>query len=365
MKLLLALIPALFSLSVLAADPAGFQLRVAVDRPDAIYKVGEPVEYTISLSKDGEPVEALEVTWTLSKDGVPPNENGSAKLVGGKATASGTLAEPGFLLCRASFRETPQSTPITALGGAAIAPLEIQPSLPVPDDFEAFWKAQKEKLAAVPAKATLTPDPASTDTLEVFDVQVECLGAPVSGYFARPKGAAPKSRPAILTVHGAGVLSGNRSNAMRWGNEGALAMDINAHGIPNGKPAEFYKALAEGELKDYRFRGIDDRETNYFLGMFLRLVRAIDFLTAQPEWNGRDLDFNERLDARSTTDLLEAYYLDIAASEFGSWWTDEQDWPPIRSLNDFFEYFECAPSETVVDLAADDDYADPADEDDD
>ena len=75
--------------------------------------------------------------------------------------------------------------------------------------------------------------------------------------------------------------------------------------------------------------------------------------------------FNERLDARSTTDLLEAYYLDIAASEFGSWWTDEQDWPPIRSLNDFFEYFECAPSETVVDLAADDDYADPADEDDD
>lgn len=289
MKLLLALAPVLFSLSILAADPAGFQLSVAVDRPDAIYKVGEPVEYTISLSKDGNPVDTAEVSWTLSKDGVPPNENGSAKLVGGKAKASGTLAEPGFLLCRASFRETPESAPITALGGAAIAPLEIQASLPVPDDFETFWKAQKEKLATVAAKATLTPDPASTETLEVFDVQVECLGAPVSGYLARPKGAAPKSRPAILTVHGAGVVSGNRSNAMRWGNEGALAMDINAHGIPNGKPAEFYKALAEGELKDYRFRGIDDRETNYFLGMFLRLVRAIDFLTAQPEWNGRDL----------------------------------------------------------------------------
>ncbi|MBL9158007.1 MAG: acetylxylan esterase [Verrucomicrobiales bacterium] len=289
MKPLFALIPTLFSLSILAADPAGFQLSVAVDRPDAIYKVGELVEYTISLSKDGKPVDGAEVSWTLSKDGVPPNENGSAKLVGGKAKASGTLAEPGFLLCRASFRETPQSAPITALGGAAIAPLEIQPSLPVPEDFETFWKAQKEKLVTVPAKATLTPDPASTETLEVFDVQVECLGAPVSGYLARPKGAAPKSRPAILTVHGAGVVSGNRSNAMRWGNEGALAMDINAHGIPNGKPAEFYKALAEGELKDYRFRGIDDRETNYFLGMFLRLVRAIDFLTAQPEWNGRDL----------------------------------------------------------------------------
>jgi|APTNR8051073442_1049403.scaffolds.fasta_scaffold14081_2 hypothetical protein len=75
------------------------------------------------------------------------------------------------------------------------------------------------------------------------------------------------------------------------------------------------------------------------------------------------VDFNERLDARTTTDLLEAYYLDIATSEFGSWWTDEQDWPPIRSLNDFFEYFECAPTETVIDLAADDDYEEPGDED--
>jgi hypothetical protein len=33
MKPILALVPALFSLSVLAADPAGFQLSVTVDRP--------------------------------------------------------------------------------------------------------------------------------------------------------------------------------------------------------------------------------------------------------------------------------------------------------------------------------------------
>ncbi len=289
MKHNLALISALFALTASAADPAGYELSVTLDRPDAIYQVGEAVDYTISLSKDGQPVEVAEVSWTLSKDGVPPNENGSAKLVGGKAKASGKLSEPGFLLCRASFRETPQSAPITALGGAGIAPLEIPPSLPVPDDFESFWKEQRAKLAAVPAEATLTPDAVSTETLEVFDAQVKCLGAPVSGYYARPKGAAPKSRPAILSVHGAGVGSSNRGSVVRWGNEGALAMDINAHGIPNGKPAEFYKALAEGELKDYRFRGIDDRDSNYFLGMFLRLVRAIDFLTAQPEWNGRDL----------------------------------------------------------------------------
>ena len=42
-------------------------------------------------------------------------------------------------------------------------------------------------------------------------------------------------------------------------------------------------------MKDYRARGRESRETVYFLGMFLRLVRAIDFLTAQPEWDGRTL----------------------------------------------------------------------------
>ena len=64
-------------------------------------------------------------------------------------------------------------------------------------------------------------------------------------------------------------------------------MDLNAHGLPNGKPKEFYDALAAGELKDYRRAGRESRETVYFLGMYLRLVRALDVLTAQPEWDGR------------------------------------------------------------------------------
>ena len=74
------------------------------------------------------------------------------------------------------------------------------------------------------------------------------------------------------------------------------------------------------------------------------------------------VDFIERLDASATADLLEAYYLDIAASEFGAWWTDETDWPPIRSLSEFLQYFECAPTETVIDLVADSEYDDDYEE---
>jgi cephalosporin-C deacetylase len=133
------------------------------------------------------------------------------------------------------------------------------------------------------------PVQASTDGIEAFDVQIPCLGPrTVSGYFARPSGPSPKSLPAILCVHGAGVggssLNGPLSLARRYR---ALVMDINAHGIPNGKPDSFYKDLAAGELKDYRTAGREDRQQCYFLGMFLRLMRALDFLTAQPEWDGK------------------------------------------------------------------------------
>ncbi len=66
-------------------------------------------------------------------------------------------------------------------------------------------------------------------------------------------------------------------------------MDINAHGIANGKPDAYYAKMSAGPLKSYRFDGREDRDTSYFRGMYLRLVRAIDFLTAQPQWNGRDV----------------------------------------------------------------------------
>jgi cephalosporin-C deacetylase len=109
----------------------------------------------------------------------------------------------------------------------------------------------------------------------------------VSGYFAKPANAKPKSLPIILTVHGAGVRNSSLGGAVGWAKQGLLALDINAHGLPNGKPDKFYADLAAGELKDYRTRGRESRDTVYFRGMFLRLVRALDFLCAQPEWDGK------------------------------------------------------------------------------
>ncbi len=274
------------ALGAQAADPStNYVLSVTPDRPDAIYKQGETVTYTLKLALDKEPVNNAEVSWMISKDGVPPTTNGKIKLAGGCATVTGKLNEPGFLQCRASFNGPNKLTRI-ALGGAAIDPLQIKPSMPVPADFDAFWAAQKKKLAAVPVNPRLTPVKSPVKEVECFDLQADCVGAPVSGYFARPIGAKSKSLPVILLVHGAGVRSSSLGGAAGWAGQGFLAMDINAHGLPNGKPDEFYKQIADGDLKGYSTRGRESRETVYFLGMFLRLVRGLDFLTSQPEWDG-------------------------------------------------------------------------------
>ncbi|MBB5032044.1 acetylxylan esterase [Prosthecobacter vanneervenii] len=258
-------------------------LKAVTDRADALYKTGEAATLTIEAQQDGKPISG-KVTCVFSKDGLQPQPAQTLELKEGKATITGKLDEPGFLQLRVTSGKT------TALAAAGYDPLLLKPSMPVPDDFDAFWQAQKAALAQVPLKPVLTPVEKAPKGVEAFDVQIECLGKPVSGYFGRPQGAKPKSLPAILHVHGAGVRSANLG-AVSWAlNEGGmLSMDINAHGLPNGKPKEYYDALAAGELKDYRIEGAKDREKIYFKGMFLRLIRAIDFLTAQPEWDGKTL----------------------------------------------------------------------------
>lgn len=268
--------------------PPRYALTARAERREAIYRQGENITFHIWLLLEDQPVEPAQVDWALSKDGLPPLRKGTVKLEHGQGKVEGKLDEPGFLQCQVTYH-APTGAVVTALGGAGVDPEQIRPSLPVPEDFDAFWSAQKQKLAAVPANPRLTPVPWKAPEVECFDLQADCIGAPISGYFARPAGAKPKSLPIILTVHGAGVSSSILSTAASFAKEGYLALDLNAHGLPNGRPPRFYMDLAAGELKDYRARGRESRETVYFLGMFLRLIRAMDVLTAQPEWDGRTL----------------------------------------------------------------------------
>ncbi|GHC03614.1 acetylxylan esterase [Cerasicoccus arenae] len=262
------------------------KLNIVTDRADAVYATGETVTFQISLLQDGKPSGDESVDWTITKDGVPPIHNGTVKLKDGRATAIGTLNEPGFLQCKAVTQVDGKRLEATA--GAAIDPEGIQPSMACPDDFDEFWNDQLARLDKVPLKVKLTPVPAPPDRpgIECFDIEIDCIGKPVRGYYSRPIGAKPGECPARLCVDGAGVRSTDLLASARWAQRGVISLAINAHGIPNGQPSSYYADLNGGELKNYRIDGRESRETYYFLNMFLRVQRALDFLCEQPEWDG-------------------------------------------------------------------------------
>lgn len=261
------------------------KITITTDHADALYKVGEPVTFRIRVTQNGNPVNGVSVRWFLKKDGGIRLDSGVAVVENGEAFVTGRLNEPGFMQLQATYVFGAQSITVTA--GAGVDPLAIKPSLPVPEDFDDFWAEKKALLAQVPLHAQVKRVNSSLAGVEAYDVQVDALGAPVSGYFALPEDAKPGTLPAIIILHGAGVRSASLSGATGWARQGMLAMEINAHGIPNGMPDSYYAALAAGELADYRVRGVDSRDDFYFLGMFLRVVRAIDYLTSRPEWDGK------------------------------------------------------------------------------
>jgi len=278
---------AIFTITAHAADPL---LRLSLDRPEAIYEIGEKAVFTLHSNAPA----GSEITWTTSLDGFGSISSGKITPdAGSPATVIGTLDRPGFFLISATVKGA-EGKPFIAHAAAAFDPGKIEPSLPVPEDFDGFWAEQKKQLASVPLKPALVPVPmVSNDDagIEAYDVSVPAAsdGSPVTGYFAKPKAAAPKSLPAVLWVHGAGVRGSSLPTALGGARDGFLSMDINAHGLPNGKPDAYYKELSVGTLKSYIHQGKSSRESVYFRGMFVRLQRALDFLTSQPEWDGKIL----------------------------------------------------------------------------
>jgi cephalosporin-C deacetylase len=268
---------------------AAYTVKVTTDRESAIYSVGDTATFSISVWLGEKSVTGAGTLEYSVDDFLDAKEFANGQLEPGTKpiTVTGELSAPGFLRCLATFTPT-AGKPVRGAAGAAFSPDKIGLSLPVPVDFDEFWDEQKRQLAEIPLDPKLTSVKHNDASIECYDLQTPCLGgAPVSGYFAKPKVAEARTLPAILWVHGAGVRSSSLTNAAKGAQAGMLSMDINAHGLPNGQPPEFYTEQSAGPLKDYRSARRESRDTIYFRGMFLRIVRAIDFLTSQPEWDGR------------------------------------------------------------------------------
>jgi len=283
-----------FVLCAAASLYAGdLSLVCTTDKPQALYKAGEKMVFSVTLLDEGKPVDGKNLKWTRTGDD-GKSEKGTAVSSGSTPLSIATsMGTPGFVRIEVEAVDDQnkpilgaQNKPVRFDGGAGVE-IEKLISIPEPTDFDAFWAKQKARLAAVPVKFTKVEVPSTDPHYKVYDVKVDCPGGkPVSGYLTMPNDAAPKSLPAMVGFAGYGVSSAKPYPAYKM-----ISFAINAHGIENGKEPEYYKALLDGELKRYGLNGEDYKnpENAYLNGMMLRVMRALEFVKEQPEWNGKDL----------------------------------------------------------------------------
>ncbi len=182
----------------------------------------------------------------------------------------------------------------TASIGLIVDPALFKPGTSRPKDFDQFWKNEKKALRALPFDVKKASVKEGGNGFDCFNMEINCAGPkPARGYFAKPESAKLKSLPIVLLVHAAGVKGswcrsepGNAIRYAKMGN-GALCFDLNAHGMLNNQSEEYYANLENGELKNYYVQGLQSKNDIYFRGMYLRLLRTLDFLTSQPEWDGK------------------------------------------------------------------------------
>ena len=294
-------------LSLCAA--ADFTFEMKMSHEDGIYAKGEPISCTVMILEDGQPSVGAKIRYSIRNSLMQEIDKGhfetdgkerkfdlpSSDVAGWRNISFYVLGEDGKPI------KSDDGNTLSEGIGALIAPEEFTQSYPEPKDFDEFWDAARKEMRAIPMDAVLTEvelNEKNAARMSVWDVQIPCTGGiNVSGYLAIPKNAAPKSRPALASFHAAGVRSSNMVIVMNYARKGYIAMDVNAHGIVNGKPSEFYKDLRKNYYETpredgttrYTMWGIRDKNTWYFRGIYQRVMCTLDYLCSRPEWNGKDL----------------------------------------------------------------------------
>lgn len=263
------------------------EISMTINSETAVYKKGEAI--IIKASVSGEATDSLHIS--ILRNHIHPICEKSYAVTNGEITVfEGSYDEACSIIVNARCGKGKSAI------GCVVAPEDFKPGFKRPKDLNKYWKNLKKELYALPyeVKKEQVEIPNGNGEYECFDMEINCLGAkPVRGYYAKPANAKEKSLPIIILVRAAGVkgdwcksnIKEVVGNAQK-GN-GALSLDINAHGMLNAQEDKYYEDLENGELKNYWLSGIENRDTYYFRDMYLRVLRAIDYMAQQPEWDGK------------------------------------------------------------------------------
>jgi cephalosporin-C deacetylase len=287
--------PVFFFLASLAVAQRGApipqQLTFAPYHATGIYDVGDTVGWIVTPG----PVEpTYGYKWTIRRNNSVVLKEGTLDLASGKDKIEVSATEPEMIYVAIEPIAKPAGDSSGAVFtggntgrnngryavGAAVAPMKIGLETPRPADFDSFWAEKLAAQAKIPINPVPTPVTSDTPGVEMNTFVLDALGSHAQGYVAKP--TKEGKFPALLLLQYAGVYALNAHSVAARAAEGWLVMDVDSH---DKLPSE----TAGNAPKDYAMVGATDRETSYFLKMYLRDSRALDYLMTRSDWDGKTI----------------------------------------------------------------------------
>ncbi|HVV43966.1 MAG TPA: acetylxylan esterase [Bryobacteraceae bacterium] len=283
--------------------PIPQQLTFTPDHASDLYKVGETVGWTVT---PGPVAPTYTYKWTVRRNNAVVLKEGKLDLSSGKDRIEITADQPEmiYLAVEAYAELSPAaagaaSQPASEGGGAsrftggnagrntgfyavgaAVEPEKLGLSTQRPADFDSFWAGKLEAQAKVPINAVLTPTKTEMEGVELNMFELDALGSRAHGWIAKP--ARDGKFPAVIQLQYAGVYALNPRPIAQRASEGWLVINVDSHDkLPTDASGNVPRA--------YQAVGNTDREKSYFLNMYLRDSRVLDYLATRPDWDGKTL----------------------------------------------------------------------------
>lgn len=172
----------------------------------------------------------------------------------------------------------------------AIDPFQITSVNDKPEDFDAFWQAAKDQLAAIDMNAKLTLIPQrSSATCKVYLVEMNSVpdgldGEPVviRGYYCEPQDG--QKHPVIMHYYGYDTQGYTGEVSCPWGGDKAEFYLSHRGQYLNNRPAGTNLGVEEETVNIYGdwFRyNLGERDTYYYRGAYMDVVQSIRFMATR------------------------------------------------------------------------------------
>lgn len=268
-------------------DHQWIEIVISPNHSDWTYKVGEEAEFQVTVLKSNVALRDITIHYTMGPERMDPQVSHDVLLTTGSVLLkAGSLDEPGFLRCEVSVEYDGKT--YRAWATAGFEPEKITATVELPEDFNTFWSEAIEENNKLPldTKMTLIPD-RCTENVNVYHVSLQNWkrGARLYGILSVPKKEG--KYPAVLKVPGAGIRS--YYGDPQFAEDGIISFEIGIHGISVIMPQQNYDDLLAGWNNHYWNNGIEDKDDYFYKRVYLGCIKANDFLTSLPQWDGKNL----------------------------------------------------------------------------